>query len=173
MSNSDHNPLLWTAKTAPILNAKSKSELSDDIKQFSNKLHELGIEYGNSGRIAQAINIFKSLGTHGPLEYSDDATIGVLFDVIQLHAIANYCSLTSDADYKSKAMLLLKDSLEPISSMQRHTPGRDTQFELFANACWSATGVDVALGSPSPDIIVRTSLGEFGIEVKRTKNAKQ
>src|SRR5262249_2590446 len=132
-----------------------------------------------SSRIHAAREIMVQLARHELPQLAQTAEnpvhiiLTTMRDLVQLIAIAHHVKITDDPTYIEKARLLLKDAVDLSDCNELPTPGRDTQFELFANACWSAAGTIARLGSPpAPDLLITTALDQFGAEAKRIKSVK-
>jgi len=143
-------------------------------------LSDIGIKLNNNCRILKSRELLKSLirqESHKMAKSEHELLRMILAsykDVIQWSAIARYCKSSADKLYVDKSLLLLKDAVSPAYDNQLPTPGRDVQFELFANACWNAAGATACLaGPPAPDLLINTFMGQFGAEAKRIKSVKQ
>jgi hypothetical protein len=98
----------------------------------------------------------------------------IMRDVVQWSAIAHHWPNSDDPIYREKSIRLLKDAVSPPEVNSIPTPGRDIQFELFANACWNAAGTLTRLASPpAPDLLITTHPWFFGAEAKRIRGMNQ
>ncbi|MCP3963404.1 MAG: hypothetical protein GY719_36675 [bacterium] len=179
MSQEHERPeLLWTKSREAQVSSAKYPELSDLVPLLTEKLAAIGIRVHPQSRVAQyGIALEDLIASQAGEERQVNQVLAVqaFQELFQLNAIASRVPVDDrDAQFLEKARLLLSDRAVPDEPIERPTPGRDTQFELFMLASLRSAGIASHLAEPpNPDIVIETTAGNFGIEAKRLRSHRK
>jgi hypothetical protein len=172
--------LAWTLRSKSGTRALTKDDMVSEIDGLLACLSRIGVVVDRNSRLYKARDVIGKLARH---EMPSETQLGsnaprtiltIMRDVVQWSAIAHHWPNSDDPIYREKSIRLLKDAVSPPKVNSIPTPGRDIQFELFANACWNAAGTLTRLASPpAPDLLITTHPWFFGAEAKRIRGMNQ
>ena len=132
-----------------------------------NKLKSLGVSVAPSSRLMQMKKVLEA----GYIDYHDarfPIAIESMRDMYQLQLIVEQmASHQENEKFLESAQKLLKDNSVPHNS-GAHTPGRDTQFELYLAAVCLRAGMLVDYEEPDVNFVADGT--KFAIAAKRLKN---